>query len=1231
MPWVILPTSTDIIAIHAALLPTSPKGDILCFGDWSNPGPTTHTRLFHIDPEQMEIIAAANLPNTNAFCGAQAFLADGRLLVGGGTVDWPTIPADQPLPPGEIHGHHYHGERACWIYQARQKKWVRVKDFNFQPGSDTKGGGRWYPSLVTLGNGDVFAVGGHPDTTDDFEGRHNNTTPERYSAAADAWTLMAGDRTAPAGEVNDSFPRFHLLPDGRLFSDTAGKGGLKRIFDPFAGTWTGGDLDFASWDTFYDRGSSGTSVLLPLLPPNYGARILACNGAKAYRLDISDLKWKETAARTGTAAGKIRNHCCAVILPTGNVLLSGGVQASPAQGQPVIPVFTPELYEPGLDFAQGDFSGTEKWSTLGGAESATVARGYHSVALLLPDGRVWTAGSTEGGIADAEKRVEVYEPSYFGQANRPTISSAPANVGYGQAFTVGTPQAAKIKRVALLRCGSVTHAFNADQRYLGLTFEKGEGNTLQVIAPPNGNVAPPGYYMLWIVDDQGRPCQLAKFIRVSEQKCEIALDVSTYSRHEVQAAGLPAVFSKAIYVIYDAFLPEEVEEPTLTLRRQDNSAPPGVTLQLNSVSYEAGPGQPDVAQRIAYCYDVVIGSNQAFDQIPASDAFQTVALKATMKHFVCQVPLTLSKNPNPFMRDGNPSYLSIDVRVFKTRDFETKPFAPGIQQNAGGNAPFEYIQALLASYNSGGGQFEAIPQGQEASRLALYTHDDDGKRVYNYAVARVRYRAPAGVDAQDVRLFFRMCTTGWTGLDYDTNASYRRHGDGPGAAPLLGLIGGEINTIPCFAVPRVADMKTQTDPPNQRTLAGAGNQEVHAYFGCQLDINDVVPRFPLVPIGDGPFQELWPGFLRTFQQVMRGLHQCVVAELHYTLDPIANGATPGTSDNLAQRNILLDLSDNPGSFATHLVQHTFELKPSLAPPGGIMGGPGEAGHHEHDHGLQNALVHTAATGARFRSDYLMIEWGNLPRDTHATFYLPTVDTETLLEAAGMRQGPAILGRGGVGTIQCRVTDIAFLPIPAAPQAIAGLLTLQLPPNVARGQTFSIVLRQVQGRTNRIIGTFQFDVVVKTRAEILPLLKRNYSVLRYIGQSIPAGNRWHPVWERYLDQFGDRLRAFGEDPESIAPTPTGDGKPSPGGEPGGGGQDRPGEERCFTGKLEALHYDCFGDFQGFTVEDCGRQRRFRGHRPTLEELVRRACCDQKRITVCFDPRHAETPTRIVVHC
>lgn len=1211
MPWeVVQGVDTEVIAIHAALLPTSEHGDILCFGDWTNPGPTTHTRLYHVASKTIESFAVAKLPSTNAFCGGQAFLADGRLLVAGGTKAWPEDP--DAMIPEKLHEHHYNGERACWMYLPRGKRWERVEDLNFQPGSTSRGGGRWYPTLVTLENGEVFAAGGHPATgypdtseEDTYNGRHNNNTPERYSPTADEWALITTDITAPNGVENDSYPRFHLLPNGLLFSDTAGKGGAHRIFDPFAGEWTGPNVDVSSLPGYYSRGSSGTSVLLPLQPPAYKPRVLVCNGsgAKAFRIDVDGSpKWEATSDRTGSAAGKQRDHGCAVLLPTGQVFVSGGVTPSGQENVANTPVLEPELYTPGIDWATGEFSAEEKWETIG--EPATVGRGYHSVALLLPDGRVWTAGSTEL-FAEQEKRIEIFSPSYPG--SRPSIADAPPSIGYAQQFTVTVGSGQTIARVALIRCGSITHALDSDQRYVGLTFTQ-SGTKLTVNSPPNPAIAPPGNYMLWVVKANGAPCQLARFVRLSRQKALISADVSTYSVQEVAALGTPAHFENALYLVYDGFLPSEVTPPSITIRRPDNSAVPGMTYSLGTPLYEAGSQAEDVAQRIVYPVRITFTSEQAFDEIPAADDFQSVTFKATMRQFVSQTTLVLSKNPNPRMRDGDPHWLSVDLRVFSTRPNEA--VTAGVEHGTGSNAPYDYIQTVLDTYNKWKGgsphPFDQLPTSQSGNLLPLYSEDADGKPVYNYAVARVRFRAPQGVQAKNVRVFFRLWTTGWSAMSYNEQVSYRRFGDGTNAAPLLGLSGGEVNTVPCFAQARVADMESQDDAPNRQTLKGKGAEEVETYFGCWLDFNQDVKRFPLKPQGNGPFG----GELKTIQELMRGLHQCLVAEIHFLDDANRPGDTPASSDNLAQRNILLDDTPNPGAFGSHLVHHTFELKPSPFPlPPNVL------------------ATQPATTAARLHPDELCIDWGNLPRDSHVTFYLPQVDTDDILRYANQRPGPGHLKRAGSHTLRCRVADVSFIPIPGPlATGIPGLMSIQLPPNLTKGERFDLVVRQVDGRTHRVVGTFQFTINVKTADEVFPQLMRNLSVLKHIALSIPADNRWHPVFERYLDELGERVRAMGGDPDEIAASPTGSGRAER-------VDDRPeripGARKEDTGKIVSILFDRFGDFEGFVLETASGRRLFRGCEPALEDVIQDACLRRRKVTVYTD--HAAKVIRVVVHC
>jgi len=135
------------------------------------------------------------------------------------------------------------------------------------------------------------------------------------------------------------------------------------------------------------------------------------------------------------------------------------------------------------------------------------ARLYHSTALLLPDARVIVMGGGRfNGVNEPTDQLnaEIYSPPYLFKGSRPAITFAPAQIGYGQTVAIQTSDASRIAKVSLIKLGSVTHAFNMDQRYVPLSFTVGSG-TLNVQTPPNGNLAPPGHYMLFIVDTNGVP------------------------------------------------------------------------------------------------------------------------------------------------------------------------------------------------------------------------------------------------------------------------------------------------------------------------------------------------------------------------------------------------------------------------------------------------------------------------------------------------------------------------------------------------------------------------------------------------------------------------------------------------------------------------------------------------------------------------------------------------------
>lgn len=273
----------------------------------------------------------------------------------------------------------------------------------------------------------MLAIAGHPSRTDS---RHSNTTPERYAPGANAWTLLT------AQPVNGTwYPRVHVLPDGTVFFVSAADG-FSRRYDPGTGTYVGPtiqpprDAAPAPADAIYLDGWDASSVLLPILPGDgYRPRILVCGGLTPLRIDLGagTPAWQPTAPRQPPAAGRVRRHMCPVILPTGQVFLSGGVTVA----DPENPVREGEIYTPAIDWNAGAYTGTESWTTV---EAAQVTRNYHSVALLMPNGRVWTAGSSiraqQGDPATVgEKRIEIYRPGYDAAPGRPQITAAPVEVG----------------------------------------------------------------------------------------------------------------------------------------------------------------------------------------------------------------------------------------------------------------------------------------------------------------------------------------------------------------------------------------------------------------------------------------------------------------------------------------------------------------------------------------------------------------------------------------------------------------------------------------------------------------------------------------------------------------------------------------------------------------------------------------------------------------------------------
>ena len=186
-------------------------------------------------------------------------------------------------------------------------------------------------------------------------------------------------------------------------------------------------------------------------------------------------------------------------LPDGSVLATGG-ETDKDGGNVANAVYAAELWSPL----------TQTWSTMA---SMHTPREYHGTALLLPDGRVLVSGmGADFGNVPDQKSAEFYSPPYLFKGARPTVNQAPSQIQYGANFFVGTPDAANISSVSLIRTGAVTHFFDQNERFLPLSFTQTTGG-LTVTAPANGNLAPPGYYMLFVVNSSGVP-SIASFVQV---------------------------------------------------------------------------------------------------------------------------------------------------------------------------------------------------------------------------------------------------------------------------------------------------------------------------------------------------------------------------------------------------------------------------------------------------------------------------------------------------------------------------------------------------------------------------------------------------------------------------------------------------------------------------------------------------------------------------------------------
>lgn len=468
------PFPLPIVALHLSLLPT---GKVLMWGRLGSP------QVW--DPATGNITAVPS--PAWLFCAGHSLLGDGRLLVSGGHIsDDHGIPDNTIFTPGS----------QTWSKSTPMRR------------------GRWYPTNTTLANGDVVITAGRDEAGLEVE------EPEVWAASSGTVRVLTG-----AKRMLPYYPRAFLAPNGQVFY--AGDLQTTRYLNP-AGT--------GSWTTVASRHypirDFGSAVMY-----DEGKILYAGGGRTTNTAEIIDLNSAAPAWQLTGSMAFPRRHLNATVLPTGEVLVTGGSSGT-AFDDWNAGVRAAELWNPATGF----------WTTLA---SNAVTRTYHATSLLLPDGRVLHSGSGEGAGAPSQKNAEIFSPPYLFKGPRPSIADAPSTVAYGSSFTVTTPDAADIGKVSLIRLGSVTHAFDMNQRFQWLPFTR-QADGLTISAPVSANRTPPGHYLLFILNGSAVP-SVARIVRVGSTAPSSPISLSATGRSDGTAQYMTLKWSGATGAMVDIY------------------------------------------------------------------------------------------------------------------------------------------------------------------------------------------------------------------------------------------------------------------------------------------------------------------------------------------------------------------------------------------------------------------------------------------------------------------------------------------------------------------------------------------------------------------------------------------------------------------------------------------------------------------------------------------------------
>lgn len=417
---------------------------------------TTNSTAMMLNPTTGVLTNVALPFSEDIFCSGLTILENGNLMVTGGAVEGSHIGVQN--------------NRGTWntnLFNPATSTWTAGQDMNYA---------RWYPTSIELTDGTVLEVSGSNET-----GTIVQNVLETYDYTTNWWTSLPSSANIPNVDLQ-TYPRLTLLSSGNVLLSAPAQEDYQ--FNPTTEKWS-----FVAAMNFGFR-YFAPHVLLPgtdqVMVAGGSSTHLNGGAAATNTVEMIDMSQAKPAWSYTGSMNYARYNENLVILADGTVLAVGGGGGG---GEYTNPQFAAELYNPA----------TAQWTVMA---SQQIQRTYHSTAVLIPDGRVVSAGSDNGN--KNELTYEIYSPPYLFNGTQPVISSAPTALNYGQSFTITTGDASTITSVALVRPGATTHADDMDQRYVPLTFTVGTG-VLTATAPANGSIAPPGYYMLVIVNSSGVP------------------------------------------------------------------------------------------------------------------------------------------------------------------------------------------------------------------------------------------------------------------------------------------------------------------------------------------------------------------------------------------------------------------------------------------------------------------------------------------------------------------------------------------------------------------------------------------------------------------------------------------------------------------------------------------------------------------------------------------------------